>query len=135
MQLIHDLRSYLILDALYVDVALLRQVADSGLLSINLALAALDDPVEDTHIVAEARPDEVAVLVLLEPVNVEDLRSLVTEDLAHFEPVSPVVTNIVADEGLHSHRIVTENAYSTSSSSSCLRGNSRAHVSTVCPVE
>ena len=47
----------------------------------------------------------------------------------------PVVANIVTDERLHSHRIVTEHAYSASSGSGCLRGNSGTHVGAVYPVE
>ena len=134
-ELVEDLRCNLVLNTLEVDVTLLGKVTDSSFFSVDSALAALDDPVENSHVIAEAGPHEVTFLVLLEPVNIEDLRSLVAELLAHFEPVCPVVTNIVADEGLHCHRIVTENADSTYSSSCCLGGNSRTDVSSVCPVE
>ena len=53
-----------------------RHVADRGLDGGGLALDALDGPLEDAAVLAEARPQELAVLVAAEPVDVEDLRQL-----------------------------------------------------------
>src|SRR3712207_7256092 len=53
-----------------------RHVADRGLLGRRGALEPLDDPLEDPAVLAEARPQEAAVLVAAEPVDVEDLRQL-----------------------------------------------------------
>ena len=61
-----------------VDVERLRRrhVADRGLDGGGRALDALDDPLEDAAVLAEARPQEAAVVVAAEPVDVEDLRQL-----------------------------------------------------------
>ena len=53
-----------------------RHVADRGLDRLGLALDALDDPLEHPAVLAEARPQEAAVVVAAEPVDVEDLRQL-----------------------------------------------------------
>src|SRR5262245_33879662 len=63
-------------DAVQVEVALLRQVADRRLDRASLALHALDHPLQHAQVVAEARPQELAVVALAEPVDVEDLRQL-----------------------------------------------------------
>jgi hypothetical protein len=50
------------------------QVADGGFLRAAAAGAALEHPREHAQVVAEARPQELAVASLAEPVDVEDLR-------------------------------------------------------------
>src|SRR4051812_49348354 len=42
---------------------------------MGAAFAAIDDPLENTHVVAEARPDELALLVGAEPVDAENMRT------------------------------------------------------------
>ena len=51
--------------------------ADRGLDGLRLAVAAAEDPLEHAAVLAEPGPDELAVVVLAEPVDVEDLRQLV----------------------------------------------------------
>ena len=68
-----------------------------GFHRVYLALAAVDDPLQHAQVVAEARPDEVPLVVRAEPVDVEDLRGLIAQLLAHLEPVREVVAHIVAD--------------------------------------
>ena len=60
-----------------VDIGSVRNVTDSRLNGINLILATSKDPEEDTHIVTEAGPYEVTFIICTEPVNVENLRSLI----------------------------------------------------------
>ena len=43
---------------------------------LGLAVAAAEDPLEHARVLAEAGPQELAVVVLAEPVDVEDLRQL-----------------------------------------------------------
>ena len=43
--------------------------AEQRLLAADAAVRAVDDPLEDAHVLAEARPEELAVLVLPEPVH------------------------------------------------------------------
>ena len=51
-------------------------VADRGLDRVGLALDALDDPLQHPAVLTEARPQEAAVVVAAEPVDVEDPRQL-----------------------------------------------------------
>ena len=60
--------------ALHVEVLRARQVADGGFLRAGAAGAALEHPRQHAQVVAEARPQELAVGALAEPVDVEDLR-------------------------------------------------------------
>jgi hypothetical protein len=43
---------------------------------VAAAATAVDDPLQHPHVVAEARPGELAVGVGADPVDVEDLRQL-----------------------------------------------------------
>ena len=86
-------------------------VADGGLDRGGLAVDALDDPLQHAAVLAEARPQEAAVVVAAEPVDVEDarhLRGVVL--LAHVDPVAEVVTGVVADERQHRHRVAADHA-------------------------
>ena len=49
------------------------------------SIAALEDPLEDAAIIAITRPDEVAIGILAEPVDIEDLR----KDILHPEKELP----------------------------------------------
>ena len=64
------------LDPGQIDVLDLRQVADRGFLTADFARNAFQHPLQHAHVVAEARPQEVAAIALAEPVDVEDLRQL-----------------------------------------------------------
>jgi hypothetical protein len=73
------------------------------------ALAALDDPAQDAHVLAEPRPDELAVRVAPEPVHAEDL-GLLLDRAAHPEPVPEVVAHVVAAKREHRHGIAAHDA-------------------------
>src|SRR5690606_24273960 len=60
-----------------VDVAGLWQEADRRFARTHASLAAIDDPLQNTQVVAESRPEELAVRILPEPVDVKDRRQLV----------------------------------------------------------
>src|SRR3954452_19014096 len=87
-----------------VDVqrALGRDASDRRVGRLGLAVAAAEDPLQDTGVLAEAGPQELALVVLAEPVDVEDLRQLVGVALgADVQPVLEVVGHVVAAEGQH----------------------------------
>ena len=71
-------------EALGVDRALGRQQADRGLDRVGGALAAAEDPLQDAAVLAEAGPEELAVGVFAEPVDVEDPRQLAPSRLPAF---------------------------------------------------
>ena len=73
------------------------------------AVAAVDDPAQHAQVVAESRPQELAVLVLAEPVDVEDLRQS-SRPAFEPQPVRQVVGEVVAAERLHRHRVTAHDA-------------------------
>src|ERR1044071_2433192 len=77
--------------------------------SRGIALAAARDPLKHAHVLAEARPDELAFRVAAEPVHPEDLRRT-REAAAHLQPVAEVVAHVVATESKHRHRIAPDHA-------------------------
>ena len=99
------------------------------------ALDALDDPLQDPAVLAEARPQEAAVLVAAEPVDVEDLRQLGgVVVLADRDPVVEVVAGVVADERQHRHRVAAHDADLADRGGGGLRGERRAQERAVGPV-
>src|SRR5690606_16265037 len=88
--------------ALEVEVFATRQPADRAVHGADLARDATDDPVDDARVVAEAGPQEAAVLAATEPVHLEDARSTIETQLAaHLQPVTEVVAHVVAAEREH----------------------------------
>src|SRR5690349_18468788 len=51
------------------DVFVTRHPAERALDAITAAVHAVDNPAENPHVFAEARPDELAVFILAEPVD------------------------------------------------------------------
>ena len=90
-----------------VDILLEREVTDSRLGGLNLAVDTVADPLENAAVVAEAGPHEATVVALAEPVDEVDLRKLrsVGAGTLHLEPVLEVVGDVVAEERKHRHRI------------------------------
>ncbi len=94
-----------------------RRSSDSGVGTnpIGVSTAApppsdsLEDPLQDAQVVAEARPEELAVFGGAEPVHAEDPRRT-RQRAADVEPVLPVVAHVVAAEGQHRHRVAPEHA-------------------------
>ena len=123
------------LEALGVDLALGRQQADRGLDRLGLAVAAAEDPLEHAAVLAEAGPEELAVGVFAEPVDVEDARQLRALALADLQPVGEVVAHVVAAEGQHRHRVEAQLADLAGGGGGRLRGHRRAHEDAVLPVE
>ena len=68
------------------------------------ALASLDDPLENPHVVSKSGPEEFSLGTLPEPVHVEDAWKMLHQP-AHLEPVSKVIPHVIAAEWQHGHRI------------------------------
>ena len=71
-----ELRRRQLLQARPVQILVARHDAERRFDALRAALAALDDPFQHAHVLAEARPDELAVRVAAEPVDAENLRRL-----------------------------------------------------------
>ena len=99
-------------EARHVQRSVGGQTADGGVLGGNEPLDAIDDPLQHAAVFAKARPDELAPLVLAEPVDEVDARQLgriaVAADL---QPVRIVVAHVVAAEGQHRERVAAQLAH------------------------
>src|ERR1700730_5686255 len=56
-------------------------------------LGALDDPLQDTHVFAKTRPEEISLLVTPEPVHTKDARG-VHQMAPKVEPVVEIVGHV-----------------------------------------
>ena len=112
-------------EALGVEVLVASGVANHGLVGLDAALDAVDDPLQDAGVLAESRPQEAAILATAEPVDQEDLWHLVAALFAHVDPVLQVVTGVVADEWQHGHRVVAQGAHGCLGGSGGLAGSHR----------
>src|SRR6185437_15900961 len=73
------------------------QGADRRFGAARLAIHARDHPLQHAQVLAEARPQELAVLALAEPVDVEDLRQLRAGPVER-QPMCEVVAVVIAAE-------------------------------------
>ena len=122
-------------EALDIDVLLLRQQAGRGLDRLNPALEALHDPLQDPGVLAETGPQELALGVAPEPVDVEDLREFVGSGaLPEVDPVPEVVADVVSDERQHRHRVAAQHADGALGCRGGLGGAGGAHEHAVLPV-
>ena len=121
-----------LLQARPVEILVARHGAERRLHALRAALAALDDPGEHAHVLAEARPEELAVRVAAEPVDAEDLRRLLHR-AAHLQPVGEVVAHVVAAEGEHRHRVAAHHADLAGDRRGGLRAQRRRHVDALFP--
>src|SRR5581483_4986598 len=71
---------------------------------VRPAMATLDDPAQDPHVLAEAGPGETAPLVGAEPVDGED-PGRPCYGPAHVEPVPEVIGYVIAAERQHRERV------------------------------
>src|SRR5947208_6101288 len=85
-----------------------RDEPDRRLDHLPLTVATPEDPLQYAAVLTVARPDELAVLVLAEPVDEEDARHLVRMLAPELEPVGEVVGHVVAAERQHRHRVEAE---------------------------
>ena len=134
LELLEGLGGDLFPETGHVDVLVLGDPADRSLERMGTLLAALDDPLEHAHVVAESGPEEFPLGALAEPVHVEDARHVLHE-APHLQPVGEVVAHVVAAEGEHRHRVAAHLADRAGRGRRHLGADGRAEVDTVDPVE
>src|SRR5438270_60568 len=94
-------------ETLPVDVAITGHPADGSFAAGGPAVNAINDPFQDAHILAKAWPNELAIGIFTEPVDVEDPRSE-TERSLHPEPVPEIIAHVIPAKRQHGHRIAAD---------------------------
>lgn len=69
-----------------------------------MAVGPFDNPFENTHIFTKARPEEFAVFVFAEPVDIENA-GWVGDVAAELQPMVEVIGHVVAAEWEHGKRV------------------------------
>src|SRR5580658_1740793 len=77
---------------------------DRRFLALRPSSYAIHDPFQNTNVLAEARPQKLALSIFPEPVDVEDPWSN-AQCALHFNPVSEVVAHVITAKGKHRHWI------------------------------
>src|SRR6185312_6258754 len=121
-------------ESLPVDIVVVGRPADGSLLAQSAAMDAVDDPLEDAHVLAEAGPEELALAVFAEPVDVKDAWSS-GEIALHAQPVTEVVAHVVAAEGEHGHWIAADLAQGSSGGGGGLAAHGSPDVDPGGPIE
>src|SRR5206468_1497401 len=80
--------------------------ANRSSFSAALALAAVDDPLEHPHVVAETRPEKSPIGILAKPVYVKDERRI-RQASTDLKPVPEVIAHAVSAKGQHCHRVTS----------------------------
>src|SRR6267378_5653237 len=93
-----------------IKVLVARHQAKRCFHALRAPLRPLDDPLQHAHVLGESRPDEPALRVAPEPVDAKDLRRML-HSAPHFQPVSEIVTHVIATEGKHRHRIAPHDTH------------------------
>ena len=99
------------------------------------AVRAIDDPLQHAHVLAEAGPEELAVLVLAEPVHHGRSSAGAGSAPACRSQCCEVVAHVVAAEGQHRHRVAAHDADLAGRRGGGLRAERRAEEDAVRPVE
>ncbi len=122
------------IEAVPLDVFVARHPADRRLAPHRPSIGPIDNPLQHPHVLTEAGPHEVSILVLAEPIDVEDARSLAQTPL-HANPVAEIVAHVVPAERKHGHRIAAHLADRPRGRGGHLRPDRRPGVDSPAPVE
>src|SRR5438874_685003 len=96
--------------------------------------ATVEDPFENAHIIAEARPEKFSVRAFAEPVHIKYERRI-AQALSDFEPVPKIIADVVTAERQHRHRIAPDLTDRAGRGGGCFRSHGRAEINTVFPIE
>ena len=102
-----------------VEIVWARQPANGRFERAACLFAAINDPFEHSHVLAEARPEEFSILAFAEPVHVEDERRI-GETFSDVHPMPEIIADVVSAEGQHRHRIAPDFADSSRRGCGCL---------------
>src|SRR5215831_8083372 len=90
------------IESAQIEIFWARQAADGRLGGAGTSGTALEHPGKHPQVLAEAGPEEPAIGVAPEPVDVIDARWPL-EPRADIQPVLPVIAEVISAERLHRH--------------------------------
>jgi len=124
-----------VVETIEVEIFIAGDNTESVLATTDTTLSTLDDPLEDTSVFTETRPQELLVGISAEEVDHED-EGLLGELLADGEVVLDIISGVVAHEGEHGEGVVTESTFlDVELSGGRLRADGGTGVHTSGPVE
>ena len=125
-----------VLDVELIKIEIVRagQPADRRLNRVPCSFAAIDDPFEHPHVLAETWPEKFSVCAFAKPVHVKNERRI-GEALPDLEPMPEVIADVVAAKRQHRHRIAPNLANRSGRGRGCFRSHRRADVNPLLPVE
>src|SRR5260370_22440409 len=126
------LRGRDLLEALPVQVFEARHGAERRIDAMPVSLATLEHPLQHAHVLAEARPDELALSVATEPVHAENARRML-DRASHLQPMIEIVAHVVATEGEHRQLVAPHYAHLAGDRSGGFRTERGRHVDAFFP--
>src|SRR5271156_5143298 len=117
-----------------VDVLKVWRPSDRRLLTQRPPTNPIDDPLENTHVLAISRPQKLPIRPLPEPVHMKHPRRSRQVPL-HLQPMPEVVAHVVPAERQHSHRITPYLANRRSRSRRSLRAHRCPNIDPRRPIE
>src|SRR5579864_90959 len=105
-----------------VEIFRARNGADLCFGAAAAPLAAIKDPLQDSHVFAETGPQKFSVRIFAKPIHMKDERRI-TEARANLEPMLKVLAHVVPAERQHRHGI----APNLANCAGCRGGRFRTH--------
>src|SRR5947199_244516 len=93
----------------FIEIQILHpwNVTNRRFVGADALFAAIDYPVQHSHVIAETRPQKFSVRRFAEPVHVKN-QWWIGKPFAGFEPVPEIIADVVAAERQHCHRIAPD---------------------------
>src|SRR5581483_3882777 len=117
-----------------VDIFVSRNPADRSFFTRDAPMYAVNDPLQNSHVLAETGPDKMSVRILAEPIHVKNARRE-TERALHREPMPEVIAHVITAKRQHRHRIAAHPADGSRSSSSGFRSHGCSYIDAGAPIE
>src|SRR5574344_2795115 len=114
-----------------------RAQAKRAFLPLGLTGQAIQHPLEHAHVFAVARPEELALGVLAEPVHTVDAgrsRSALLNLGTHVQPVLKIIAHVVAAKRQHGKRVAAHHALLAKGGGRGFAAHGGGHVDTFDPV-
>src|SRR5713226_9704365 len=92
-----------------LNVIVFRRPAQWSLCRADATANSVDDPFENSHVVTESGPHELAALIATKPIHTIDNR-LWIQMPARLQPVSKVVSHVVAAKRQHRKRVASHHS-------------------------